>query len=403
MRNNLHTFCLIFISSFLISSAQANPLSEKRPLLGEDEHGLPPKNLQDENEIYDPNLLHTEKSPVDSPETSNSEVPPAENPEQSKELTDEAHSPDNDLSTNGLVPQAPGSDNVDDDHSNQKSIDYPESEPQGSNLDPQESKTDESDDKQNSPPNEEPTKVEKTDESEEEDTSTLPPSEINEEDIKTEDSELLEDNTETTTGGDVEEFEEHEPLPTEESMNGEDDDEGKLDDEESDTEEEGDPQEDPVDDEEDIQDDPEDDIDEDEEESEYTENEYEEDEDEEQTFLEDDATSESDHYGEVIGSNEEVKEDYVGHELRNEINDDRFSPPAQKLFGLVAIIVMASMLVYFLKFQRPSLEKKGETRYQPLNNVDDSPEHVRMSLLNGASGDADDFDDEEEDEVWKWS
>ena len=62
---------------------------------------------------------------------------------------------------------------------------------------------------------------------------------------------------------------------------------------------------------------------------------------------------------------------------------------------------MASMLVYFLKFQRPSLEKRDETRYQPLNNVDDSPEHVRMSLLNGGSGDADDFDDEEEDEVWK--
>ena len=65
---------------------------------------------------------------------------------------------------------------------------------------------------------------------------------------------------------------------------------------------------------------------------------------------------------------------------------------------LVAIIVMASMLVYFLKFQSPRLEK-NETRYQPLNDVDDSPEHVRMSLINGATDDAD--DDDEEDEVWK--
>ncbi len=57
---------------------------------------------------------------------------------------------------------------------------------------------------------------------------------------------------------------------------------------------------------------------------------------------------------------------------------------------------MASMLVYFLKFQSPRLEK-DETRYQPLNDVDDSPEHVRMSLINGATDDVDD----EEDEVWK--
>ena len=60
---------------------------------------------------------------------------------------------------------------------------------------------------------------------------------------------------------------------------------------------------------------------------------------------------------------------------------------------------MASMLVYFLKIQRPRSEK-DETRYQPLNSVDDSPEHVRMSLINGGTGDGDD-DDEEEDEVWK--
>jgi len=92
--------------------------------------------------------------------------------------------------------------------------------------------------------------------------------------------------------------------------------------------------------------------------------------------------------------NPETMTDRFGREMGRE------SSPMQKFVGLVAIIVMASMLVYFLKFQTPRLEK-DETRYQPLNDVDDSPEHVHMSLINGTTDDAD--DDDEEDEVWKWS
>jgi len=75
MRDITRRLCLIFFLFSCCFSAAIDSPSESKHLLGQDGHGVPPKNLhqEDENELYDDSLTAA-KSTSDAEEPINAEV-----------------------------------------------------------------------------------------------------------------------------------------------------------------------------------------------------------------------------------------------------------------------------------------------------------------------------------------
>jgi len=401
MRDITRRLCLVFLLFSLCFSAAIDSSSQSK--LGEDGHGLPPQNLhqEDANELFDPTLpvpksdsqkiddIPTKESINSEKEQSESESDsPADDkldedvlpqsPENDKEISTESVNATEKTNMNELSTVPGDEENIRDENSNNddtsQDANLAKDNSEDKDIVDVPDKTDS--DKPETGDNENPEDHEKTagESKTAEDSKNLDKAKDIDDEKVSENEKQSEGKTDTEGNADSEENLESEVL--------DDETENVF---EADETDEYDPNE------------------------ELSENQYVESQDE---FVEEEKDEE-----EVTSENLEIVTDRFGREMGRE------SSPTQKFFGvsstvhfinvlffkqfphrysfkLVAIIVMAMMLVYFLKFQSPRLEK-DETRYQPLNDVEDSPEHVRMSLINGATDDAD--EDDEEDEVWKWS